>query len=1095
MASPGKLSPLATQPSSSLTAPTLRLRELVAKCEKRTDLRNTAQLVRRANAALEDVDSSNRTLEGLAEHATKTVDDRLVRALRSALRDAVGRADAAVKKELEKVANVLVDDVRFVFEPESADDAGIDGDEAVENCHRDLQRITADANLGGELDNFVSDFVDSRFRSYSRNIYNTMLESTTAATDHVLEARLRKISAEIEAVVGAAQATSQVPARPQPAAAARAPSQASVSPAQTGQPQAAPVPAQRQQSQSSATGPPPVARPQPDNAGTRPASEATISSQPPAAPSTKPRPKSVATSLASPMPPSRPPPPAERSPIAKARTSTDGGPHEADDSDDDPAPPKPADFSAGLNRMLSGPPPKFRRNSEQSHQEEENGEEHEAVMPPRPTARVGMVDELYEEAAREERAATPAVPATPPARFSHDEERPNLHHDEDDRPPPASQPRPTASEDNVGSEHSAASSPGVSVPGGKDKDKHKGQKSPKMGIRGMLSHLTKSRPKKAKKDGKQDEDDEPETVESKEPSTTPVPLETHAAPPAEQAAAASIVPPRPAPRPPVDRTTSYAEDDSHDLRRGHTKGASERSGHSRPGSVVNDTPLTPPLPRSDQPAVGEDSEAPPAVMPPKPRKQPNAAMSALASVMRGNQHDEPNSDGDENASVASVGSRNRTSMYSETGASAQRPMSMASQSSERPERSERIERPSSRYDASHPPTAVPSPGPVATPPRPARPVSVAVPESPSRRATQDDMNAGAPPSGTVEAPMPAPRRPPKPVQSPLAQSPVKRKSISHEDPSPSVAPAPSIPPKPAHARKSVMLDDAVSPGSTGGSHGDSPPVPVPRPRPASVVRTSADRPPSHAEQRPPSQLGNSERPQSMASLHEAASDPNGDQAEPIVEESPKPRRIPGIFSTNHGALGALAAAVNGRPERGFGRSASQEIPVDEVAEQHQTEPEHNEEGDAQEQHVTPPQPRRSATNSGSNPDLFNNPSLNFKRKEASTSGDDSAIEKAGLEWLNKHLEAQDIQVDNLFSSLGNGLNLIYALEDATGTPVGKYNKRAMLPVHKIDNLAVALNFLSRKGISTSFCSPQDIMDGDRGKILTLFNYMMKAYPL
>jgi hypothetical protein len=42
-------------------------------------------------------------------------------------------------------------------------------------------------------------------------------------------------------------------------------------------------------------------------------------------------------------------------------------------------------------------------------------------------------------------------------------------------------------------------------------------------------------------------------------------------------------------------------------------------------------------------------------------------------------------------------------------------------------------------------------------------------------------------------------------------------------------------------------------------------------------------------------------------------------------------------------------------------------------------------------------------------------------------------------------------------------------------PVGKYNKRTMLPVHKIDNLSVALSFLNKKGVDIQFITPQGII--------------------
>ena len=58
---------------------------------------------------------------------------------------------------------------------------------------------------------------------------------------------------------------------------------------------------------------------------------------------------------------------------------------------------------------------------------------------------------------------------------------------------------------------------------------------------------------------------------------------------------------------------------------------------------------------------------------------------------------------------------------------------------------------------------------------------------------------------------------------------------------------------------------------------------------------------------------------------------------------------------------------------------------------------------------------------------FNN-SQQLKKAANSVSGDDKAIEKNALDWLNHYLASQEIKVDNLFGSMKDGLNLIYALE-------------------------------------------------------------------
>ncbi len=66
--------------------------------------------------------------------------------------------------------------------------------------------------------------------------------------------------------------------------------------------------------------------------------------------------------------------------------------------------------------------------------------------------------------------------------------------------------------------------------------------------------------------------------------------------------------------------------------------------------------------------------------------------------------------------------------------------------------------------------------------------------------------------------------------------------------------------------------------------------------------------------------------------------------------------------------------------------------------------------------------------------------------------------------MNSHLKDKDIEVTDL-SQLSDGLYLIYALETCTGQSVGKYSKRVIMEVHKLDNLSIALQFLAKKGFT------------------------------
>ncbi|TPX64079.1 hypothetical protein SpCBS45565_g06169 [Spizellomyces sp. 'palustris'] len=1044
--------PPSRYPSAHLSADTERLRKVIANYEAHEKNPSPA-LIRAAYAATDDVESYGRALTGLTENTTHIVDDRLVRSLKSSFRDAVGRADAALRREWDKLVNIVLDEVRFVYEADGGDDANSDdlGEGAVESCRQALQEIAHRMDLVGGLDALLNDFITTTFRNDVHDVYLGMIETANDATEDRLSARIQRVTNKLQVT----QSTTSQP----PATAPR--------PQLVSAPQRTPT-----QVKPNPSPPPVVPRPPADSGASRPysASEAVPPPQPP--PLTKPRPKSIVVNQG-PSATTRLPPPIERSPIARSRQSlTDLTPDEAEEKDVEEAevgnPPAEGrtGFVSNLNRMLSGPPPKFNRPAVQYSAQDEAESEDDQYIPRSPMREVTQEpqDMQSEEDYPQMEDESAEVHAISPAAVLPGQQ-----------PPAAPVRAPTVTslpEQGLAPPQQMSSSVSDQYVGGKEKDKHKGQKSPKMGIRGMLSHLTKSRPKKSKKGGKEDDtgEHEPHAAESMEPSR-----------PSEEAGAEVdhppiAIPPRPAARPPVQ--TREEEQPPEDSTRGHEKSQSSSSSrssrptHSRPGSIGANLPaVTDQVSQPGEQHAGDDgyTEAPaggpdrPPVVPSRPKKaQGNAAMSALASVMRGNQKagDETPSEADETASIAS-GRGNRMSMYSDSGASAGRPTSMYSETGDR--RSVHHDIPPEESSGRFQPRVAPS--------------------TPIRRGTYDEpQSPGSPPVGTIEPPAPVPRRPPRPVPS---HSPMRKSTTDDFSPSP---PLPYVPPKPGAARKSTHFDEA--------------PAEV-RPMPPGT----APRPNSMASERPVSVVSAVSATDSVPSHEESSSTAVEDHGE---APSPKPRRIPGLFATNHGALGALAAAVTGRSgPPGFPRSLSQD---DHIAEEHvadgagtpppeevlptplQTRP-----GDQETQPepaVVSPTTRRvaAAGRSPSHTDLFNGPALNFKRKESSVSGDDKAIEKGGLEWLNKHLVSHDIQVDNLYSALGNGLNLIYALEDCTGDSVGKYNKRAMLPVHKIDNLAVALNFLSKKGISTGFCSPQDIMDGDRGKILTLFNYILKTFP-
>ncbi|KAI9337737.1 hypothetical protein BDR26DRAFT_863472 [Obelidium mucronatum] len=387
-------------------------------------------------------------------------------------------------------------------------------------------------------------------------------------------------------------------------------------------------------------------------------------------------------------------------------------------------------------------------------------------------------------------------------------------------------------------------------------------------------------------------------------------------------------------------------------------------------------------------------------------------------------------------------------------------------------------------------------------------------------AVQEPTPVAAAPESNSEPEAFVPPRPPVPVPRPRPAP-----AGAGESRSSVVESRQSI----AEGRKSLVVDNTATPitPTTPSYHAGmvdmmtGAPAPPPRPRPAPRTE-SADRPLStlsqtespheSLEQLSASNNGTEEQHTTNAVTTEDGGDV---PARPVIPPKPPVKKIPGVFSNQrgHNAMAALASAMNSRAASvgagarssvvgGEEHAVTPSTPTDAAGDQpHDAHVEANGESASSLPHhmsAEALQPaRRLSDNSSADPHLQSPvllaQPLNIKKVAHSVSGDDKAIEKHALDWLNLHLASKEIVVDDLYTSLGDGLKLIYALEDATGESVGKYNKRAALPVHKIDNCAVALNFLQKKGINTQFMTPQDMLDGKKDKILTLFNYITKKF--
>ncbi|KAJ3291722.1 hypothetical protein HK104_005860 [Borealophlyctis nickersoniae] len=1009
------------------------LRSDLSTYEARNPPEDEREAVQRAiHAACDEIESFIRGVHDLVARADAVVDERLLRTFKASVRDAVGKVDGAVKRELDKITSSLVGDVGFVFEEE---EDPIVGEAALGQVRQEVHHISRSLETAGELDSLLAEFVNSRFRAHAHDVYVSMINSAVEAAGRKLTERTELMKKDLKGLM-AEHAEAEGSKEPE------------VSPAKPPVGTSAP--------------PPVVPRPRantPPSTSARPQSVAVenVQERPPP---TKPRPQTVAVPNGQPFPDEIQalPVPVSASPAARSKDNVQQTPVETPEDGG-----RNVNLMTDLNRMLAGGPPKVRRptighsvdgeseivnvDSEQQPLEEKYvGEEEQSV---------DMASERPVDSVTEPSVPDPKVPTPEPA--------------------PQQSPQPVSSPPLSQSTGNLSATPSRSQTLSQSAEKHK---SPKSGFRGMLSSLTKSRPKAKKKGStKAGENESSEAVNKAEGGSAagsaeaidapPILQDTHvpsSPPPASIRAAEPSQPQTPPPVPArargLSRRVSVVDlDDAHHP--SHSKHPSSASADIDDGAATEIAHGSADA-LSHSTAEGDANE-PPAVPPKSRRAQPTNAMSALASVMRGGtirQHETGTSDG--------PGASNRMSMYSEISSNAGDRQSVYSEAAEGSQAE--AEQPATAHDDTEDLTSPPPPIPRPRPPK----ATASHSPRPSSYLVESIETQGS------TSPKPQP-----PVPSPVRRSMVLSGETSPggsaEQLSSPVSPGPPIPrprmPKavPSHApeRPVSSYDRPVSNYSA-------------QDRPLSSYSSSTDRPPSTystaATDRPLSVVSNMEH----ADIESTApadtvippSDDNPEVEEKATQEKatppPRPKKIPGVFATSHGALGALAAAVRGgappRPARPS-HTASTESLADESE---PSEPTHEEPPSPEvkpkprPQHEAPPVTSRKPTNQ----QFFSSAPLVFKKKENSNSGDDKAIEKNALEWLNTNLSTHDIHVDNLYESLGNGLNLIYALESYTGESVGKYNKRAMLPVHRIDNIAVALNFCAKKGIHTQFLTPQ-----------------------
>jgi len=103
--------------------------------------------------------------------------------------------------------------------------------------------------------------------------------------------------------------------------------------------------------------------------------------------------------------------------------------------------------------------------------------------------------------------------------------------------------------------------------------------------------------------------------------------------------------------------------------------------------------------------------------------------------------------------------------------------------------------------------------------------------------------------------------------------------------------------------------------------------------------------------------------------------------------------------------------------------------------------------------------------------------------------------KTFTRWVNYFLSERMLKINDLFTDFKDGKMLIHLLELISGKKLGKYNETCKMPMHEMENINLALDFLKAEGLKFVGIGAVDIHAGTPKLILGLIWTVILRYQI